>query len=390
MIYGYIITENGENKQLTNGLGDSFSKPIWSPDSSRIAFVGKNRIIYVFYTVENLIAAIDQLEEGGDFSLDWSPNSESLAYTARGIIMLYNATLHEAETVNQPGATDVSWFPNGTELLFQAPDASGNSQLYRMNIDGTGKQQLTKNTDGPLHDARLSPDGTFALYTTPGASVSIIHTVELSTGNVYEVKGGPLAKNYFPEWSPDSLQIAYSATAFDDKGYFSQIRTVGRQGENDHIWAISNCFQTPVTWSSDGKELAYLSGCKEQEFANEMWVIDLSHPVPIQLIKGGNITSLQWSPMPILDVSKAEYTNETFGVNFQYPASWQKVNDERYEGEDGFFQVSALFGSENIEEVCHDEAFQKLMPYGSTPQIIKTQTPYEVIMHHFTFCRSTC
>ena len=53
--------------------------------------------------------------------------------------------------------------------------------------------------------------------------------------------------------------------------------------------------------------------------------------------------SLQWSPMPILDVSKAEYTNETLGVNFQYPASWHKVNDERYEGEDGFFQVSALF-----------------------------------------------
>ena len=264
------------------------------------------------------------------------------------------------------------------ELLFQAPDASGNSQLYRVNKDGTGKQQLTKNTDGPLHNARLSPDGSFVLYTTPGASISIIHTVELSTGNVYEVKGGPLAKNYFPEWSPNSLQIAYSATAFDDKGYFSQVRTVGRQGENDHIWAISNCFQTPVTWSSDGSKLAYLSGCKELEFANEMWVIDLSHPVPIQLIKGGNITSLQWSPMPILDVSKVEYTNETLGVNFQYPASWHKVNDVRYEGEDGFFQVSALFGSENIEEVCHAEAFQKSMPYGSTPQIIKTQTPYEV------------
>ena len=43
---------------------------------------------------------------------------------------------------------------------------------------------------------------------------------------------------------------------------------MGRQGENDHIWAISNCFQTPVTWSSDGSKLAYLSGCKEQEFAN--------------------------------------------------------------------------------------------------------------------------
>ena len=217
----------------------------------------------------------------------------------------------------------------------------------------------------------------FALYTTPGASVSIIYTVELATGAVHEVKGGPDGKNYFPEWSPDSLRIAYSATAFDDRGYFSQIRTVERLGKDDRIWAISNCFSTPVTWSPDGRKIAYLSGCKEQEFANEMWVLDLTHPVPIRLIEGVTIMSVQWSPTPIMDLSKAEFTNDTFDVNFQYPASWHRVNDERYEGDDGFFQISALFGSDSIDEVCHDEAFQKLMPYGSAPRIIKSQNPYE-------------
>ena len=100
----------GENRKLTNGLGDARSQPIWSPDSSRIAFVGKDRIIYVIYAATGLIAGIDQLEEGGDFSLDWSPNSSSLAYVARGTIMLYNATLHEAKAIRQPGASDVSWF----------------------------------------------------------------------------------------------------------------------------------------------------------------------------------------------------------------------------------------------------------------------------------------
>ncbi len=184
----------GENRKLTNGLGDALSQPIWSPDSSRIAFVGKDRIIYVIYAATGLIAGIDQLEEGGDFSLDWSPDSSSLAYVARGMIMLYNATLHEAKTIRQPGASDVSWFPSGTELLFQARDASGISQLFRSGTNGTAKQQITKNTDGPLHDARLSPDGRFVLYTTPGASVSIIYTVELATGAVHEVKGGQMAK----------------------------------------------------------------------------------------------------------------------------------------------------------------------------------------------------
>ena len=368
--------QNGANEQLTTGLGDSFSQPVWSPDSSRIAFVGKDRIVYVIYVTTGLIAGVDQLAEGGDFTLDWSPDSASLAYAARGVIVLYNATLHEALEVMQPGASDVGWFPSGTELLFQAPDASGVSQLYRCEVIGTEKQQLTNNTDGPLHHARLSPDGMYALYTTPGASVSMIYTVEISTGKVFEVKGGPEAKNYFPEWSPDSLEIAYSATAFSNKGYFSQIRSVDRHGQNDQVSALSNCFSTPVTWSPDGEAIAYLSGCRDLEFANEMWVVNIGHPVPIRLIDGVNIMSLQWSPTGVFELAKKEYTNELFDVNFQYPANWERVNDERYEGSDGFFQISAILGSENIEEVCHDEAFQESMPYGSAPQIINSSSAY--------------
>lgn len=368
---------NGKNEQLTNELGGTFSKPVWSPDSRKIAFVGKNRILYVISINTGSIAHIDQLEEEAGSSLDWSPDSQRLAYVKRDQIILYNVTLHEAKRIRQPGASDVEWFPNGTELLFQAPDASNISQLFRMRTDGTGKQPITRNTDGPLHNARLSPDGTFALYTTPGASISIIHTVELSTGNVFEVKGGPIAKNYFPEWSRDSSKIVYSATAFDDRGAFSQIRTVGRRGESDRIAAISHCFATPVIWSSDGRKIAYLSGCKEQEFANEMWVLDLHHPVPIRLIEGVRIMSLQWSPLPILDVPKKTYTNAVYNVQFRYPPHWQKGNDERYEGDDGFFQISAISAGQNMKEVCRNEAFHRLMPYGSTPRIVHTQIQNE-------------
>ena len=152
---------NGENKPLTSGLGDSYSIPIWSPDSSRIAFVGKNRVVYVIYVISGSIGAIDQLTEGGDFSLDWSPDSVHLAYAARGIIQLYNTTLHEGTIVEQPGASEISWFPNGEELLFQALDASGVSQLYRCRLIGTEKEQITHNENGLLQNVQLSPDGTF-------------------------------------------------------------------------------------------------------------------------------------------------------------------------------------------------------------------------------------
>jgi TolB protein len=366
----------GQNLQLTNGLGDSFSNPTWSPDSSRIAFVGKNRVVYVIYVTSGSIGAIDQLTEGGDFSLDWSPDSVHLAYAARGIIQVYNTTLHDGTIVEQPGASEINWFPNGEELLFQALDASGISQLYRCRVIGTEKEQITHNENGLLQNVQLSPDGTFVLYTTPGVSISIINTIELSTGKVYEIKGGPEAKNYYPVWSPDSLSIAYSATNFANNSYFSQIRSVDRKGADDRIWAISSCYSTPVTWSPDGLRIAYLSGCSGTEFAKEMWMIDLAHPVPTQLLEGFTIMSLNWSPEPILDLAEKDYTNEAFDVNFQYPASWKRVNDERYVGDDGFFQISAIFGSENIDEICHDEAFGELKPYGSKPKIIPFENPY--------------
>ncbi len=362
---------NGENVQFTNGLGESFSIPFWSPDSKRIAFVGKNEILYVIQITEGTITRIDQFSEGLGVYLDWSPDSQRLVYAKQNDITLYNVNTHQVQKIKQAGATDVQWFPSGIELLFQAADASGISQLYRIQTDGTNKQQITQNTGSRFNDVRLSPDGSHVLYTTPGASISIIYTLEISTGNLFEVKGGPLAKNYFPVWSPDSSTIAYSATAFEDVGYFTQIRTTGRRGENDLTRAISNCFATPVTWSPDGRKIAYLSGCING-IASEIWMVDLLHPVPIRLIEGTLVTSLQWSPSPSVPMKK-NYSSTVYKVQFQYPSDWVRVSDERYEGPDGFFQLSAISTAEPINEICHNEAFHQLLPYGSEPRIVHAQ-----------------
>ncbi|KKK40004.1 hypothetical protein WQ57_01670 [Mesobacillus campisalis] len=362
---------NGVNRQITFGLGESYSVPFWSPDTSRIAFVGKNEILYVLTLPTNTVAQIDQFSEASGIFLDWSPDSQKLVYYNRETIILYNTGTHQAQTINQSNATDVQWFPNGTELLYQAPDPNGVSQLFRIKIDGTEKVQVTQNTGGRHNHVRLSPDGNFVLFTTPGASISLIFTIDLLTGNLFEVKGGPLAKNYFPTWSPNSRNIAFSATAFEDRGYFSLIRTVGRQGENEQTRAISDCFATPVTWSPDGGKLAYLSGCKPQGQASEIWMVNLTHPVPIRLVAGGNITALEWSPAPHVNLNK--YTNPAFKVSFQYPAHWRRVTEERYEGSDGFFQIGAISSEDPIETVCHNEAFHQLLPYGTQPRIVPTK-----------------
>ncbi|WP_428907962.1 LysM peptidoglycan-binding domain-containing protein [Niallia sp. Krafla_26] len=360
--------KSGGNRQLTNGLGDSLSRPEWSPNSQYIAFVGINRNIYIVHVQTGAITLIDQLNETESLTLDWSPDSTTVAYVKQNGIILYHILTHRAQRIPQPGVRDVQWFPSGVELLFQAHDSSGLDQLYRIRTNGSGKTQITQLTTGPINDVKLSPDGNFALYTSPGASISIIYTVELSTGTVFEIAGGPLAKNYYPSWSPDSFRIAYSATASETQGYFSHIRVVGRRGENDRILAISNCFATPVTWSITGRSIGYLSGCTQKEFATEMWIIDINHPVPFRQVSGTHLTSLQWSPLPITEVPINTFISQLYRVRFSYPSNWQKVSEERYEGKDGFFQISAISSDEGLETVCQNEAFHPLLPYGSSPQ----------------------
>ncbi|WP_223067502.1 hypothetical protein [Paenibacillus caui] len=356
---------------LTRGIGEDFSIPYWSPDSRKIAFIGKRSLIYLVDARTESVAQIDQIEP---FTLlDWSPDSRLLSYVKDGRIIIYNTISHTSSTIFQEGASDVQWFPSGRELLFAAPDSSGISQLYRINLDGTNKRQLTRNTEGPMHNVRLSPDGRFALFTSPGVSISIITTVDLASGQTYTLEGGPLAKNYFPEWSPDSSLIAYSATAMSQNTYYSLIQTDAKTGGQMRTRAVSNCFATPVTWSPDGNRIAYLSGCGIQEPASQMWVVDLRNPVPFKIVEGGRISALQWSPSVFAFPRFNLFASPTYRVSFFYPAGWRKVTEERYEGPDGFFQISAISSEDPLNEVCRAEAFHPLRPYGSSPRIIMTR-----------------
>ncbi|MBM6619521.1 LysM peptidoglycan-binding domain-containing protein [Bacillus suaedaesalsae] len=361
--------QTGTHTKMTTGLAASFSIPFWSPNNDKIAFVGKNQILYVIDVRQNTVATIDQLNVNGVHFIGWSSDSQKLAYSKQNTLVLYTLSSHTVKTVQINGVTDVMWFPNGTEILFQGTAENGLSQLYKMNVETMQRTKLTNNDDNPKNNVRLSPDGSYALYTTPGASISLIRTVNLLSGEIDQVKGGTLAKNYYPSWSPNSENISYSATAFSS-GYYSEVRTVNRNGRNDRTVAISTCFATPITWSPDSGELIYLSGCTEEQFAKDAWFVNLLHPVPIHLFGGFNVVSISWSNNN--RTGNSLFRSEEYRVQFLFPSHWRKQNEERYEGIDGFFQVSAIAGSSNIEDICQNEAHHSLNPYGTQPQIRKT------------------
>jgi len=65
------------------------------------------------------------------------------------------------------------------------------------------------------------------------------------------------------------------------------------------------------------------------------------------------------------------YTSEAYKLELKYPVRWLRVNDSFYEGLDGFFKILAINSSAALEDICETEAFHKLKPYGSHPEILR-------------------
>lgn len=91
--------------------------------------------------------------------------------------------------------------------------------------------------------------------------------------------------------------------------------------------------------------------------------------VLLELNPGVNPNALVVGQRICVPRARLVYVNREYRVSFVYPADWQRIDDERYQGPDGFFLVTAAGGQATIEEFCRSEAFQVLRPYGSAPVI---------------------
>lgn len=365
---------DGRTRSIGGGQAEASSVPYWSPDSRRIAFVGRRGVIFVVDALQGTATQIDQVDPYT--APAWSPDGSRLAYAKEGRIVIYDVFSFTSATLPVAGVRSVQWYPSGDRLLYVASDASGNEAMYDIRADGTARRRIPLRAEGPYHELEISPDGAFALYTSPGASISLVHVANLATGEVVRLSGGPQAKNYDPGWAPDGSAIAFSSTEYDDrKGYYSTVRTERPQGGGQRIVAVSDCFATPVSWSPGGRAIAYLSGCGPQGGATELWVVDLAFPAPVLAVGGagaaaGTIAAVRWSPGPVPSEPLATYRNASYRVAFPYPASWRPTSETRYEGADGFFEISALDSELPFPELCRSTAYHRLRPFGSSPRIV--------------------
>lgn len=142
------------------------------------------------------------------------------ASTRTGVAQIYLTGILEDEAIqitNMPGgACQPSWSPDGARLVFTSPcgikkDSYQGSDLYIINADGSGLEQLPSSPGGGDFEPAWSPDGQYIAFTSMRDGYMQIYSYTVADGSVRRLVNTKLNKNTRqPAWSPDGKKIVYT------------------------------------------------------------------------------------------------------------------------------------------------------------------------------------
>lgn len=168
-------------------------------------------------------------EETPSYWHGWSPNNKEVIYVAqRGGKNIYNIYRNSIKGGKEVALTDIEagdhvdgceYSPDGKYIYYNGSH-TGNMQIWRMNPDGTGREQLTFDEYRNWFP-HISPDGKWIAFISfpsdieknshPSYKRVILRLMPANGGEpsvIAYLYGGQGTINV-PSWSPDSQQIAF-------------------------------------------------------------------------------------------------------------------------------------------------------------------------------------
>ncbi|AKU14771.1 PD40 domain-containing protein [Luteipulveratus mongoliensis] len=230
-----------------------YSSPSYSPDGTRIAFVGGD--IGFSVMVMNADGTGDQwLIDGPSVPSypRWAPDGQSVAYQFDGIGRIGLDGSRSTLSPSEDNDLAASWSPSGTRLATASPrdietpwpdDSTGKIRIR------SGDGQVVRRTI-PLPGAvrvAWSPDGRQIAAEARGD----LYLINPNTGSVRQVTATPDVQESDPTWSPDGTKLAYAVEpgSSSDTGptAASKIWTMDRGGRHQHSTGING---VPTSWKA--------------------------------------------------------------------------------------------------------------------------------------------
>ncbi len=228
-----IASPNAKPERLIEGLN-----PAWSPDGTKVAYCIREGSGFGQIQLINADGSghipLTKLK-GGACLPDWSPDGQRLALTAYGggtpLILVMDK---KGQNVTQVSAGyGARWSPDGKRFVFcrRGESRGAPGSVWIANSDGTGATKVIEDRS-PVLEAAWWPDGQSIVFTSDREHEykSALYRINVDGTGLENIAAEKEASLYFPVPSPDGRQIVadlYPADFLGRRREDAGIDTVG-------------------------------------------------------------------------------------------------------------------------------------------------------------------
>ncbi|HET9083423.1 MAG TPA: hypothetical protein VFN41_03390, partial [Candidatus Limnocylindrales bacterium] len=158
----------------------------------------------------------------------------------------------------EDAAFQPAWSPDGNRFVFSETIGDA-SDLYLMNVDGTGIERLTDDAAADWA-AVWTPDGSAVLFNSDREGTFHIHRLDLATKVITPVTTGE-SNDYEPAISPDGTRLAFTSDRRGTDHY--DVWLAGIDGSAPTRFTVGDDKEVgdsyAPSWSPDGSRIAFTS-----------------------------------------------------------------------------------------------------------------------------------
>jgi Tol biopolymer transport system component len=255
----HMIKSDGTNHINLSANSKWQFNPVWSPDGTKLVFVNNDENDNSdIYTLDLVSGSRVQLTHGGNnTSPVWSPDNSKLAFVAK-IGDFLQVFVMNADGSGEQQLTDTdadNWAPSWLEptRIVYASNRDGNAEIYIMKLDGSKQINLTNNSaldDSPV----CSPDGKIISFRSRRDSNYEIYSMNTDGSNPFNLTRNK-ADDENPVWSHNGKRIAFVSK----RNGSEDIYLMDFNGSKLTRLTSNPAADCWPSWSPDDSEIVYAS-----------------------------------------------------------------------------------------------------------------------------------